>query len=135
MEQLQRAILMLGVSIMIFAFVGIQYEQSKYYIETRTDAEVSCFFESLCYEGVCYLNDYSTTVERLLGSLPFADIRIEEYQRAFGPGGVEYRYYISWEEILKKLEQDEIYVFLEESEIRLYIGEKVYYGQVRKRRT
>ena len=133
MEYLQRVILFISICFLIVAPGRLRYQQNCYYVETWTEAQTVCFFEEVCRKGICTTEEYQMFCEKIQKVSKTERIVFEEFKQSFGFKGADYRSYVSWEEIRGDMASAGQYIFDEDSEIRLYLTKKAYFGLVRRK--
>ncbi len=129
MRQLQRGVLIILGSLLILTAAGMKQSQYRYFLSSWKEAQTVLFFESICREGCCSLNDYTAFCQRLRLTGEGEEIFLEEFQKEQTENGKEYRYLISWQEIKEILQEEGIYSFRKESEVCLHVCGKRYYGK------
>ena len=133
MEYLQRVILFISICFLLVIPVGLRYQQNCYYMATWTEAQTVCFFEEVCRNGICTTEEYQIFCEKIQKVSRIERIVFEEFKQSFGFEGADYRNYVSWDEIREDMESKGQYIFEENSEIRLYLAKKAYFGLVRRK--
>lgn len=129
MRQLQRAVLiLLGILIILIAAEREQ-AQYRYFLSSWQEAQIALFFEHICREGCCSLNDYTGFCQTLSMTGKSEEIFLEEVKKERTESGKEYRYLISWQEIKEILQEEGSYHFQKESEVCLYACGKWHYGK------
>ena len=131
MVQLQRILWILGLCALLILPVLYSHRQNQYYLKTWEKANTELFFHEICRKGYCTSEDYQRFHEKMTRICVRETVAFEEYQRGFGVTGTEYRLYVSWDEINAEIESKGMYVFLYGSELRMQVGENVYFGLVK----
>ena len=131
MGQMQRVILVLLACAICVSPGIVRYRQHQYFMDTWADAYASCFFEEICVEGACREEEYRSFCEYIQILCKGSELYIEEYRRGFRQDGTEYRVYIPWYEIAETIQKEGVYYFTMGSELRLHVGDTIYYGLVR----
>lgn len=131
MVQLQRILWVLILCVLLIFPVIYSCRQNKYYLKTWERANTELFFNEICRKGYCTSEDYLIFHEKMTRICGMETVVFEEYQNGFGENGAEYRLYVSWDEIKTEIEDKGKYVFIHGSEIRMHIGENVYFGLVK----
>lgn len=131
MRYFQRLILLLLllVSLLVVPFL-IRHYHKAYFVERQIRADIEYFFHELCRDGTITLQEYDVFCMQLRLNGNYDQIEIREYQKKLGLNGRVYRDEVLWEEVKEALQENGIYQFAKESEVRLQVGEFLLYGEL-----